>query len=102
MRGRPLSPGTTKSAFSREATPIGVRPVVRTMGRRGSGICVATACAKPRESLELSLSPPFRDKVGSKNGARLMDQEKTPGCPGVLGADDGTRTHDLLHGKQTL
>jgi hypothetical protein len=27
---------------------------------------------------------------------------KNPRFTGVLGADDGTRTHDLLHGKQTL
>jgi hypothetical protein len=29
-------------------------------------------------------------------------QTKTPDFRGFLGADDGTRTHDLLHGKQTL
>jgi hypothetical protein len=27
---------------------------------------------------------------------------QNPRFTGVLGADDGTRTHDLLHGKQTL
>ena len=29
-------------------------------------------------------------------------QNKNPRFTGVLEADDGTRTHDLLHGKQTL
>ena len=31
-----------------------------------------------------------------------MAQKKTPGCAGALEADEGARTLDLLHGKQTL
>jgi hypothetical protein len=35
--------------------------------------------------------------------AGVPENDETPGFPGVSGeADDGTRTHDLLHGKQTL
>ena len=32
----------------------------------------------------------------------LKRQRKTPPARGLGGADDGLRTHDLLHGKQTL
>ncbi len=30
----------------------------------------------------------------------VYSQNENPRFPGVLGADDGTRTHDLLHGKE--
>ena len=33
---------------------------------------------------------------------RLSGNKKPPLCGGFLGADEGTRTPDLLHGKQTL
>jgi hypothetical protein len=31
-----------------------------------------------------------------------LGNEKAPASGGFLLADDGIRTHDLLHGKQTL
>jgi hypothetical protein len=37
----------------------------------------------------------------SASSSTWPPREKAP-FPGLLRADDGTRTHDLLHGKQTL
>ena len=39
----------------------------------------------------------------SDGGGPVLKGEKSPRFAGAFrGADDGTRTHDLLHGKQTL
>src|SRR5205823_6190996 len=53
-------------------------------GRTGRGV-IPHAWTPPREPAE---------------AARL--ETKTPPERGFHGADDGIRTHDLLHGKQTL
>jgi hypothetical protein len=48
---------------------------------------------------ELSFPPPGRRQDGDKNGVPFDAlKAKPPGYAGAL-ADDGTRTHDLLHGK---
>ena len=41
-------------------------------------------------------------KMGLSWDSCCATENKNPRFPGALGADDGTRTHDLLHGKQTL
>ena len=64
---------------------------------------------KPRERL----AKPQRDaydraldwaRMGTTDdfGSCTLRKEKTPPFPAGSRADDGTRTHDLLHGKQTL
>ncbi|MDX6556447.1 MAG: hypothetical protein QOD86_2642 [Miltoncostaeaceae bacterium] len=46
---------------------------------------------------------PYHDPHGPR-GSHSMEpeQQKAPGSGGFGGADEGTRTLDLLHGKQTL
>jgi len=48
---------------------------------------------RDRRSLESTLWDSFGTHV-------VYSQNENPRFPGVLGADDGTRTHDLLHGKE--
>jgi hypothetical protein len=40
--------------------------------------------------------------VDARGSLEIRDNAKAPVSGGFLLADDGTRTHDLLHGKQTL
>jgi hypothetical protein len=42
------------------------------------------------------------EKMGRKRASLSVLEKQNPRFTGVLEADDGTRTHDLLHGKQTL
>jgi hypothetical protein len=45
----------------------------------------------------------FEASLWDSSGTHVVcTSNKNPRFTGVLGADDGTRTHDLLHGKQTL
>jgi hypothetical protein len=42
------------------------------------------------------------DTVGTRITRTALTQQRSPAFAGLSKADDGTRTHDLLHGKQTL
>ena len=53
--------------------------------------------AQPSPKLTI-LGTKFRDKV-LRSGPRDV---KNPALAGLFQAADGIRTHDLLHGKQTL
>jgi hypothetical protein len=45
---------------------------------------------------------PLAKTLAVASRRRLAHQRKGPVSGAFYGADDGTRTHDLLHGKQTL
>src|SRR5215208_4947059 len=44
----------------------------------------------------------FGERTVTSNSGNYSDNTKGALCRAFRGADDGTRTHDLLHGKQTL
>jgi hypothetical protein len=62
-------------------------------------------CRVRRESARanIQMAPPgWSARAGERRGDRLQ-KRRNPACAGLLrGAAEGTRTLDLLHGKQTL
>jgi hypothetical protein len=49
---------------------------------------------------EISARSSLESSLWDSSGTHVVKKKnKNPRFPGVLGADDGTRTHDLLHGK---
>ena len=66
---------------------------MRTRGRRHG----YPGGKEVNDQIGLATLPAFR-----LAGEGLLRQQKSPDYRGFLEADDGIRTHDLLHGKQTL
>jgi hypothetical protein len=94
---------TTRSSALRRRN--GIR---RSIDLRGCSNKRRPASAVDRESLprlvrsQLLVSPgPFGTHWGHKRPKAHQIEKKNHRFTGVLGADDGIRTHDLLHGKDT-
>ncbi len=47
-------------------------------------------------------NPPYHPRTMNSDSGNSLENTKSPFCGDFSEADDGTRTHDLLHGKQTL
>src|SRR5687767_9043786 len=90
----------------RASTEIG-RAARRSSPRRAQASTVSSAAVieqgklARRARLSKQTLPPAL--LGRKRGDRtlvmIFAQKENPRFTGVLEADDGTRTHDLLHGK---
>ena len=95
------------SQGTREATRVAFEAFHRYLGvwasrepQPGAPIC----CKQVNSKLPSYLPPPRRrlqERLQRLSASESL-QRQTPRFRGVYGADDGTRTHDLLHGKQTL
>ena len=62
-----------------------------------------TASVEPVPACHPEIARPVQERVHLKTGTHVVSAPgKNSRFTGVLGADDGTRTHDLLHGKRVV
>ena len=117
---RSLVEATTTPPGWRRGEMVGVYTVVRLRRHCDSHLHPARTCCRPTRRALTARSrgglsgPPRRGPRGGvrchsvairvrRVSARCTLEVKKAPFPGPLArADDGTRTHDLLHGKQTL
>src|SRR4051812_466791 len=102
MPGRPYSPSVTRIRVTNSETPAWTRSDSAALGSDRCHLARGTAAAGRHLQAALGLLPaelPVASELAGSQGA-------TPACCGLSKvrkrAADGIRTHDLLHGKQTL
>jgi hypothetical protein len=108
------------SGATADVTAYGTDHTENSEVDRGDALCSASAeSSDPALTAERTTWPTSSDRRHPRNvqadprefrsqalgliwDSRCLPDNKNPRFTGVLGADDGTRTHDLLHGKRVV